>query len=67
MEPNTFSALDSGEHGPTSLKDTNMQGKRLQLRCEIAKIKLWGGAATRLTAHVFDVQLREFLNRQEVL
>lgn len=67
MDPDTFRTLDSGERGPTTREGSNMQGKRLRLYCEIGQIKSRGGVATRLTAHVFDVQLREFLNRQEVL
>lgn len=62
----TSNALDGGEHGPTTLEDTSTQGKRLQLYCEIGDIKLWGSETTRLTTHVFDVQLREFVNQQEV-
>lgn len=70
MDPDAFSTLDGGEHGPTALEDSHMQGKRLQVRCEIGKMKLWGGVTTNYgelhiknmgsAAHVFDVQLREF-------
>lgn len=37
--PDTCNAPDSGEQGPTALEGTSMQGKRLQVFCEIGEVK----------------------------